>query len=690
MATFQITGPDGKKYRVTGDSPAGAMQALRKMVNTPAQQHPEFDGSNIPGYNPETGMVERQFSKGESGAYGAADMATFGFGDEIASWIGSFLPGVDKPQEQILSEMRGNQKAAQEQNPGSYLTGQVAGGVAQGLAAGPGIMASAPSLGGRVLGGMGTGGLMGGAYGVGSGEGTQDRVISGLTGAGTGAALGGAFPLVSTGVSSAVRSGLNAMSGNRAAAQTGVSPGAMRMLAGTLQADDTLGATGRQNMARAGQDAMLADAGPRARGVLDVAIQRGGQGGVGARRAIDDRVGRASHAITRTLDDTLGAPQGVTATRTGIREGSAAARGNAYDNAYRQAIDYADPRGQRLEQLVRNRVPHSAIQRANALMRAEGNQSQQILARVGDDGSVTFERLPDVRQLDYITRGLNDLAEAGEGAGALGGQNALGRAYQGLSREIRDTLRGMVPEYGQALETAADPIRRSQAVQLGSRLLSMPRDEAAEAVRGMTGAERQAAAQGLRSKIDDAMSRVTRTVQDGNTDAREAIKALKDLSSRQARENVTSLLGRDAANRLFTEIDRATTAFDLRASVAENSKTFARGAIDDLVKRQTSSGVVGQALEGKPIGAGKRLIQSVTGRTPEALAAREDQIYAELADVLTRSPGQSGGLFNAISDLGQSDAANQLLAGRVRGILGALQQPTAYPTGGLLQDMRRR
>ncbi len=50
-------------------------------------------------------------------------------------------------------------------------------------------------------------------------------------------------------------------------------------------------------------------------------------------------------------------------------------------------------------------------------MQLEGNQSQQILARVGDDGAVTFERLPDVRQIDYITRALRQAAESGEGQG---------------------------------------------------------------------------------------------------------------------------------------------------------------------------------------------------------------------------------------------------------------------------------
>ncbi|MCZ4093046.1 hypothetical protein [Sinorhizobium psoraleae] len=51
----------------------------------------------------------------------------------------------------------------------------------------------------------------------------------------------------------------------------------------------------------------------------------------------------------------------------------------------------------------------------------------------------------------------------------------------------------------------------------------------------MSAAERRGVAQGIRSQIDEKIANVTRAVQDGNMDAREAIKGLKDLSSRAAR-----------------------------------------------------------------------------------------------------------------------------------------------------------
>jgi len=431
---------------------------------------------------------------------------------------------------------------------------------------------------------------------------------------------------------------------------------------------------------------MLADAGPNAKAILDTAIQRGGPGGVAARDAISNRTTGAADAISQALDNNLGSPEGITAARTAIREGSAPARSAAYDAAYKAPIDYAAPEGRAIEEMVKTRVPQSAITAANNLMRTEGNQSAQIMAKVADDGSVVFEKLPDVRQLDYITRGLNEVADQAHATGKLGGTTATGRAYEGLSRELRDNLKALVPEYGAALETAADPIRRSKAVELGSKLLSpaMTRDQVSEAVQGMTGPEKDALAQGVRSRLDDLMANVTRTVQDGDTPAREAIKAIKDLSSRANREKLTEAIGSTKADALFAEIDRAAKSFDLRAAVTENTKTFARQATDARVSQMTEPGFVGQLLQGKPLKAGQRIAQALTGQTPERITANQNAVYSQLAEALTRPAGQAQPLFDAMQKLGTTDQATQLMAAR---IARALSGPgLAYPSSTLLQN----
>lgn len=151
-------------------------RARRRRAQAASVQNPEFDGSNVPGYNPETGLVEPEYGMTRSAAMGAADTATFGFGDELASYPASWLSGV--PRDQVLAGIRGNQRAAQEQNPGSYMTGQIAGGVAQGVAAGPATLsarAAGSALLPRMAAGAADGLIVGGLYGAGSGTDASSR-----------------------------------------------------------------------------------------------------------------------------------------------------------------------------------------------------------------------------------------------------------------------------------------------------------------------------------------------------------------------------------------------------------------------------------------------------------------------------------------------------------------------------------
>lgn len=634
-----------------------------------------------------------------------AQGASFGLADEVVAAAMTPLEmvkhGTIDPREGFNYAKARENLILDDARKNTGIAGAIAEGVG-GLATGGALAKSgmlpsanlAPSAGLLKRAGVGAleGAGMGGVYGAAEGEGLKGRLVGAAEGVGMGAAAGGAFSLASHGVSSVYRAIQNSRAGNQIAKQTGVSPEVMRMMGNALNADGTLGPQGIANMQRAGSEAMLADAGPNAKAILDTAIQRGGPGSVVAREAIAARAGRGAQDISAALDTTLGKPQGVTATQASIRKGSAGARRSAYDDAYSAPIDYADPRGQAIEGIVKTRVPQSAINEANALMRAEGNHSKQILARVADDGTVEFENLPDVRQLDYITRGLNEVADQADGAGKLGGTTAKGRAYSGLSKEIRDHLKDLVPEYGKALETAADPIRRSKAVEIGSKLLSpsMTRDAAAEAIKGMTSAERAALAQGVRSRIDDQLAQVTRTVQDGNVDAREAVKALKDLSSRANREKLAMAIGKQKADQLFAEVDRVATSFDLRASVAENSKTYARQATDRRIANITQPGPVGKLAQGEPINATRRLVQIITGKTPEKIAGKQDAIYSELARLLTAPRTQAAPIFKGMYDLSLADATNQAAANKILRVLNRNQPAAVYPLTTLSGGSERR
>lgn len=564
-----------------------------------------------------------------------------GGADRLGAGVRSLINGTPYEDELRFVQQRTGQIA--EENPITAAGGNVVGAVAGTLP----LIAAAPA-----------------AFGAGGGSLATRAVASASSGAALGAAdtavrsdfdpneilkwgsiggmIGASVPVGGYAVGRGVQAMRNASAARAAAREAGVTPDIAEILARTATADNALGAPGQIAMARAGDSAMLADVGPATRSVLDTSIQRGGPGAIVARDRIGARVSSDSDALVAALNQSMGAPEGVTAARTAIREGSAGARSATYRAAYEQPIDYASEAGQRLEAMVRGRVPPSALKAANDLMRIEGVQSQQILAKVADDGSVVFERLPDVQQLDYLTRGLNQVAESAEGQGALGKTTTMGRAYGNLARDIRDELRALVPEYDTALQTAADPIRRSQAVELGSRVLSpsMTRDQVAEAVQGMTKPEKAALASGIRSQIDDAMARVTRTVQDGDVGAREAVQALKSLSSRSNREKLSLALGEQQTDALFKELDRVATSFDLRAGVADNSRTYARAAAEQSIRDIAAPGPIGTLAQGNPIPAGRQVLQALTRQTPAAVKSKEDAAFAAIAEALTRTgPG---------------------------------------------------
>ena len=536
---------------------------------------------------------------------------------------------------------------ARKDAPITSAVSQIGGALTQApLFAGPLAAAAGLPLAGRMA--------------IGSGSGAVDRSEKSAWGAGIGGLVGGLAPAAGEYIGRAARNVMDRFTVDKQLGKAGLSRPAGDALTRALDADDAFSGQGLKSIIAAGDDAMLVDAGPTARAVLDTAMQRGGPATRIARNAVEQRAIDANTAITKTLDNVLGPPEGVAATQAAIRQGTQGARSNAYGSAYNAPIDYSIGLGRRLESMLK-RVPNGAIAKANELMQMEGLQSRQILADIADNGTVTFKTLPDVRQWDYITRGLNAVAQGSDGSGALGGKTPIGSAAERLSGEIRKTVKKLVPEYGVALDTAADPIRRIQAVELGRDLLSkrIPRDEAAMQLKNMSAAELAAVRQGLRSHIDDTLASVNAVASDPNTEAREAMAAMKAMTSRATFDKFQMVLGPKETRAMFTDLNKAFKALELRAATTRNSATFGRGAVADAIKQQQTPGVIGNLMEAAPLKATKRLVQELTGRTPERSLMQEDQLYRELAETLTGKRGNDAiAAMEALTDAYQRAPVN--------------------------------
>lgn len=674
--TFEIDAPDDSAVQLA----VRQLQGQQPQTQSPAGQ--KLDGYYSSGIysgsmNP-LGPIARSI---DAATTGVGDALTFGFGDEVAGLWGGTQAARDR------------QNALKESNPVSSVVGNIAGGaVAGGALNAAGVLPQLPqgaSMLARVGVGAGEGFGLGALYGAGSGEDGQ-RAESALINGAIGGVAGGALPLISQGLISGIRNWRDLAARNEVARQAGVSPEVARQLANTLDADGTLGATGRANMARAGNEAMLADAGPNARQVLDASIARGGPGATLAGSRINERLGRGASDLDEALNSVMGRP-GESLSRELIVYGDKTnPLSLMYKRAYSQPIDYADPRAIEIEGMIRNRVPKSAIDAANNLMRVEGVESQQILARLADDGTVSFETLPDVRQLDYITRGLNQVAQEADGKGALGGTTPIGRAYGNLSRDIRSRLRDLVPEYNTALNRAGTEIGKVKATEFGDSLLSdsVTRSQVTDFVKEIPDAERNSLKQAVRQNIDDRLARVRAAFTDPNLDSREAATALKTMSSRANREKLSAVLGEKDSQYLFDEMDRIFPSFGLKASVSENSKTAARNSTIEMVRNQASPGVIGTAGRGEGINAMKRIVQALTGQTDDAIRGREDAIFSEIADFLTRPASQAIPAYQAMQNYQGQTLANQVRAQALAELLGP-GRTAVYPAAMQAGDRLR-
>ena len=591
------------------------------------------------------------YDPGSMGAFlgNLAPGLTFGGADEIAAGIGSLFE--DRGYGEILSGLRGQDRQTEAQHPYASLAGKVTGALAPGGLASKAV-ASARTLPGMVAQGLGWGAAGGATQGFLEGEGGAGNRLAGAGWGGLiGGGIGAAIPLVGAGVKEAWRAGSDMLNrsriGSTVGKEFGVSNATGRVLADMVGQDDP--AAMRAALARGGSGAMLADVSPQATGALDMAMRSPIPAARAAGKAVEDRAAAAYDDVTRAMDTAMGAPTGIKTAQDAIVSGSAPARKAAYDAAYAASIDYSAPAGAQLLDELAPRIPSEAIGYANRLMRARGEKSAQIMAKIADDGTVVFTSPPDVRQWDYIKQGLDMLAETGDGAGALGGQTRLGSAYQGLAREVRDAVSDLVPEYKAALSVASDAISERNAVEFGSKLLrtATTPEMAKEAIDGATSAELAAMRKGVRSQIQNVLGDVRKVASDQNLDARAVSKAFGDLSSENAQSKMAMLMGNDWPA-LKAELDKAGVALGLRARTSANSATFGRGAAEAAIVDEITPGAL---RSGKPLQAIKNFMASAMGASPDAIRRMRDEVKGELADVLTRQGGADQAIDSILAAL---------------------------------------
>jgi hypothetical protein len=688
MPKYRITSPDGQEFEVS--TPDGVEPSQDELVQFVTSQNSKpadpFKGMGLSdiqakyrearkaGADEQTlaGIADAYVNKEQQrasnsedyfgqGVLNAADnfvrdfaSGAFGGIDETSAFLNSLNPiGGGDYQENLDYERarsRYNEKQFGALNTATQIGGGVAGAVAGARALGLGGTATQTEKAARIV--MPTLGQAAKTGAIASGIGAADMFTRGEGGFGNragnaafGAVLAGPLGFVSPYVGGAIAGGAQKVTDFIASdamlKRLGISRDAAEVLLRQLAADDTLTTKGRDRIARGGADAMLADAGDSSMQLLDTALQRSGPGATAAREAIAQRLARADGMVRETLDNTLGKPVGIGQRMTAIRSGTAEARNEAYEAAFKQPINYANASGQKLEGLFK-RIPGEAWGYAAKLMKVDGDESLQRLLQVADDGTITLKAMPDMRQMSYVKEALDALAAQGDGMGQLGGQTKMGRALERLSNLVRDTLADNVKPYRAALDTAAEPAREVAALKFGRTVLSDATsvDDVVMQLKGATKPEAEAVRKGIRDYLDNVLGRVKALSDDADVGPEELTKTIRELSSRNARNKLKLVLGDREFRAFYGQLGRFAKAAQMKQAVAKGSQTYARTATTNQVNALGGSSVLELLKQGSVGQATKRIFQVLLRATPEERLALEDKLYSDIANALTQTKGQ--------------------------------------------------
>lgn len=527
---------------------------------------------------------------------------------------------------EAMSAQRLASRSMQEARPGEALATQLGVGIGAALpAAAMSIPAAGMSVGraalqGGVL-GTGLGALEGFVSGYGAGENPAARMQTGLQRAGTGAALGGvlgaAAPVAGAAIGSLAGQTIGQRPINRVAEALGISPSAARVASGFRQFEQ-----GGPDIPTPAVPRSLAETSPEMAGLLDLGMSVPSAGRAEARNLIGQQATSASRDLTQALDEVLGEPAGVRLQQRELMQDTAAERANLYSDAYSRGIDYDTQQGEELLNLL-DRVDPDVLNRANVLMRREGvPPGQQLRFETDAQGNVLgVQELPNVQQIDYITRAIQSRARAA---------GAEPEDVSTLIRQVRDIRRTadeLVPEYGAARSRAAEVIGEREAFDVGYDVLSpMRREDVQASLEGLTPGELSNVRSGMRQYIDDIMARVSRPLNPEGQEAQEAVRALRSLTSREGTDKIRMVLG-DQADAFIERLGNAVEPLAIRA-VGGGSPTAPRQFGMRQLGEEAEMGMLDR------IGSGQTGIQAEIARFAAAGGPQSSEMSQEIAGQL--------------------------------------------------------
>jgi hypothetical protein len=606
---------------------------------------------DILGQLPESGLLAQQFFRGGLGLGSSVDEAVTD--NPTDKWK------YEKVRKAYEDEYPERAYPAQIAGLGAstYLTGGVASlaknipGIGKGVTKGMDAIKSwydnLPKLGKiatNVGGTTGAATIEGLIYGAGEGNTTDERTISALETGGLNALItlpiATAFPVVGSLMN---RFNVDKAKIGALATEFGISVESARMIKDAFNSGSTI-AEMLEKVTRSGDSRMIADANEAFAKLLDaagtVSTSIGGQ----VHKTVGTRVQDTAAQLSGDLDATLGTqPQGTQTILENVAESTKTARKDAYDKANAFPVDYNTPQGVEIIRTLRL-LDKTTIDKVNRLFAMEGKKVRIKYKGVDKNGNLVFDDLPNTEALNLLKIQLDKVVEGGTDPITKNLLDIDVMVAQAARNSIRDNLKAINPYYADALKQGQGKILTQKAVLLGQQLLTnkITADEVKIFMRNASAEERKAIRQGVREQIENIMSNAKTASTTGRaTDVSEAMKLITDMSSRSVRFKMEQILGKQTADAMFRRLDEARSAIELQAATRIGSQTASRQQIIGAAETMIERGPLGTLFEAQPVKAIQKLRDFFAGSGEDFLQQRKEEIFKEVADLLTRT-GKGG------------------------------------------------
>lgn len=323
---------------------------------------------------------------------------------------------------------------------------------------------------------------------------------------------------------------------------------------------------------------------------------------------------------------------------------------NAYKTANKRVINYETVQGERLIeklQLMDSDVLNKAFAEGNRLARADGLILPPIKATFNKQtGRNEIFGEPTMPQLDYLYKGLGQVIKQSENAKGVPTDIAGIKFQQGL----KDAIIGVNSDYGKALSLFAGTERLNKAISYGQKFFD-PKvgvDTVKQFMKVASETEKEAYKRSVRGKLDEILSEAKSLLgkkgdfnESDLTAVEELKKAMFTLSSRKSQSKMMYLLGAKDYAKLQKNIVKNIQSYQSILTAAKNSATAGR---QQGVKRTTD------LVKGGPIktlfadgdvkGAVTKIKNKLMGNPDDYLDSRLDEVYGEIAGILTTKQGK--------------------------------------------------